>query len=218
MTDQIYIFPTDTVWGIGGSLRSRVAQKRIEAIKHITQQRPYALIFAQLHDLAAWMTPASPLYARNELVRWADILAAHTTLLFPRAWLKDDAQIAAPGGSHIGVRWQPNEAIKKIWQIEHQPIISTSLNLSGQTPIIREGDARVFAQQFAPDAQFFNAPIAGQTQASTILRIDQVTTSTMTSSSSSSSSSSLQLEILRGQIDGHLGQILASMGLNVDGN
>ena len=227
MTDNVYIFPTDTVWGIGAALSGRTAQKRMAEIKGITRPRPYALIFDQLAHLAAWFTPAAPLPAYF----WQEILACHTTLLFPVPWLRKEAAEAAAGRDKVGVRWQPNEAIEKIWQREQEPIISTSLNLSGQAPITDEVVARRFAQQYAADATLYTAEVLAQATASTILAIElaaslaaiaQVADAFRATTDVAWFESPIfplgKVQVKRGDVTGPLAQALRRMGLDVDRN
>ncbi|MBP5296656.1 MAG: Sua5/YciO/YrdC/YwlC family protein [Bacteriovoracaceae bacterium] len=207
MSDQVYIFPTDTVWGIGAALSSLAARARIEEIKGITRPRPYALIFAQLSNLAAWMAPDAPMAATE----WEKVLAAHTTVLFPAVWLKAPAAAAAPGEAFIGVRWQPNDACQAIWQREQEPLISTSLNRHGQAPIIEEEAAYAFARQYAPDAQFMSATLEKSAQASTILAV------TLDAPARSARRPARgKVKVLRGPVEESLAHILGSMGLDID--
>ena len=211
MTDNVYIFPTDTVWGIGTAISSGVGKKRIEEIKGIVRPRPYALIFGQIAHLGSWMIPTAPFSA----VFWQEVLTCHTTLLLPVNWFKTEVVSASAGLPQIGVRLQSNMAIQKIWQIEQAPLISTSLNLTGQEPITTYEEAARFMEQFAPDAKLFSAKISARAKASTILAVEFDSSVNVPDSLIKGK---VKVKVRRGLVDEHLAQVLERMGLDIDRN
>jgi len=204
MSDHVYIFPTDTVWGLGAALTSTVARERIATIKRITHPRPYALIFARPQDLQTWLQIPAP-WADLD---WPQILAQQTTVLFPKVWLVAAAAVAAPTSSYVGVRWQPWAPLFEIWQQEQVPLISTSLNLTGENPITDEAAAQAFQQKYAPDAIFKGGAVNLAGRPSTILALDPP----------ADSASRLALRVLRGPLATPLAARLRSMGLNINGD
>ena len=49
--ENIYIYPTDTVWGMGASIYLKKAQEQIAEIKKTSGQKPLSMMFYDLDDV-----------------------------------------------------------------------------------------------------------------------------------------------------------------------
>lgn len=107
----VVIFPTDTVYGIGCTVTSKLGEARIKRIKHTHQQFPVLIdSFQELHKLAVVTGPAQMLIDKY----WPGPL----TLLLES---KHNRQ-------KIGIRMPKDENIRELISKVGSPIFATSAN------------------------------------------------------------------------------------------
>lgn len=152
--DQIYIYPTDTVWGIGCSIYSENGYDQIAEIKKAPKNKPLSIMFSSIEELTkcfdfpAKITPA-----------WLkEFFALETTLGFPLKAAKIKIPKWATGDSEfVSLRCLDSDVIKKILEETRAPFFTTSLNISGEPPIIDSSVALHFQKVHARDAQFIDS-------------------------------------------------------------
>ena len=49
--ESVFIYPTDTVWGIGASIRSKAAREKINVIKRSPDDKPLSIMFTDIKTL-----------------------------------------------------------------------------------------------------------------------------------------------------------------------
>ncbi|RLA65015.1 MAG: hypothetical protein DRQ88_09925 [Epsilonproteobacteria bacterium] len=165
MSDQIYIYPTDTVWGIGASIFSRDAQEEIRAIKKTSPDKPMSVLFPGKNLLAHFI---------DYPVLWDDLFKLEVTFLIPMSWCKQEIPDWVAKGPYLGIRCLENDELKKILEKEGAPITSTSLNLSGGGPITSLDDAMAFQNNEANSAElihFKDHHMSGMS--STIVKVEE---------------------------------------------
>jgi L-threonylcarbamoyladenylate synthase len=152
--DDLFIYPTDTVWGIGCSLYSEKGQERISEIKRSAKNKPLSIMFANTEILHASFS-----FPKEVTLTWLqDFFKLETTLGFPLARAKIKIPKWATGeSSFVSVRCLENKIISEIYNEITTPFFSTSLNLTGEHPITQEMEARKFQEIYAPDAHFVNS-------------------------------------------------------------
>lgn len=157
--DDIFIYPTDTVWGIGSSIYSEKGHERIADIKKTAKNKPLSIMFASAEDiLSSFKLP-------EEMTKeWLEtFFSMETTLGLPLALSKIRIPRWATGeSSYVSLRCLSLPVVSKIHQDLQAPFFSTSLNLTGEAPITSLEEARNFYQQHAPDAIFFPGEHSGQ--------------------------------------------------------
>jgi L-threonylcarbamoyladenylate synthase len=150
--ESVFIYPTDTVWGIGASIYSQSAQKTIASIKRTSDDKPLSIMF----------TDITVLY---NSFNFPDVMS----LSWLRSYFKLESTLAIPlkiakisipswvmGKSDlVSVRCLEHPELKIIGETLKAPFITTSLNLTGEPPIINFQDAKQFQLAYAPDAEFF---------------------------------------------------------------
>ncbi len=125
---KVFVFPTDTLYGIGCDATNTEAVKRIYRIKKRDEQKPVSILISGMEDVEElcdisdeereWMLEHLPgpytilLKLKQEKVK-----------LF--SWLKRDK---------IGVRIPNYVFIRKVAELSGKPIIATSANISGSSP------------------------------------------------------------------------------------
>jgi L-threonylcarbamoyladenylate synthase len=153
--DGIYIYPTDTVWGIGCSIYSESGYKRIAEIKKTEMNKPLSIMFSQIDKvMASFELPP------NMTLPWLKkFFELETTLGLPLISAKIKIPPWAVGeSSYVHLRCLETEIIKKIYQEINEPFFTTSLNLSGMPPITELSEAIEFQKMHAPDALLILPP------------------------------------------------------------
>lgn len=152
--DQIYIYPTDTVWGIGCSIYSEAGYEQIAEIKKTSKNKPLSIMFSSIEELTkSFEFPAkiTPLWLK-------DFFALETTLGFPLKAARIEIPKWASGDSEfVSLRCLDSDVIKKIYKETQAPFFTTSLNITGESAIIDSSTARHFQKVHARDAQFVDS-------------------------------------------------------------
>lgn len=132
--DDVFIFPTETLYGIGCSIRSEAAIERVLQIKNRRQnQLPPVLIadIGQLETLTA--ESALPLPARRLI---AEFWPGSLTLVLPAREELPEVLCgrSADGKTRtVGVRHTAHPVAATICRVLSAPIIATSANFTGAT-------------------------------------------------------------------------------------
>lgn len=170
--DDIYIYPTDTVWGIGCSLYSEKGQERLAEIKGTQKNKPLSIMF----ESAQHVLESFSFSDKINLYWLEEFFKLETTLGIPSSKARMNIPKWATGtSSFVSIRCLENEVIKKIYKEISTPFFSTSLNLTGNPPIIKESEAMSFYKQHAPDAHFIQADLSRDLSgsSSTIIFLDE---------------------------------------------
>ena len=153
---KIFIYPTDTVWGIGSSIYSKEGHERIQKVKGSSFGKPLSILFSSIEMLDEFVD--FPLPWGRDLKR--KFFSMETTLLVEKKHLlKEIPQWNLGNSELVGIRVLENELIKRITTTANGPITTTSLNLNGENPICRENEAKVFFENHlkANEAIFFTS-------------------------------------------------------------
>lgn len=147
--NQIYIYPTDTVWGIGCDIYSEVGLKEIARIKNTTYDKPLSILFTDIEQVMASFHFPSVLTKK-----WLEIFFQYeSTLGIPVKWSK----ISIPpwvntGSEFVSIRCLNSAPLKSLYKELGNPFFTTSLNLQGQNPILTKIDAEKFLNDHCPNA------------------------------------------------------------------
>ncbi len=128
----VILYPADTIWGIGCDATDKAAISKIYDIKGRSQQKPLIVLVSdleQLYEVAATVHP-----------RVDTLLHYHErplTVIYPSA-REDYRHLAAKDGS-IGVRIVKSGFCHELLSYYGHPLVSTSANLSGESPPAKFG-------------------------------------------------------------------------------
>ena len=53
---SVYLYPTDTVWGIGAPMENQQACLRVEEIKKSSSTKPISLLFSSPHEVLSFLS------------------------------------------------------------------------------------------------------------------------------------------------------------------
>ena len=124
----IIAYPTDTLYGLGGDFFSRTARRRIDSLKG-RSRKPYSAAVSGLEMLGSLVQTIPPIFWKIN----RDHFPGKLTLLFPAGPQIDPDLLG--GGSTIGIRMPGCPPLLELIDSLQTPLISTSLNISGQPPI-----------------------------------------------------------------------------------
>ena len=152
--DDIFIYPTDTVWGIGCSIYSEKGHAEINEIKQTAKSKPLSIMFTNVQEIYQNFT-----FPEEINLPWLEtFFKLETTLGFPLKACKLKIPKWATGDSeYVSIRCLQTDVTKKIYQDLQGPFFSTSLNLSGLAPIISSSEALKFHKSHAENAHFFDS-------------------------------------------------------------
>lgn len=150
--NKIYFYPTDTVWGIGGSIFSEGVYKTIASVKKTSTQKPVSILFGSLlqindyFDLPAWPT--------EEVLQ--KLFNLESTICIPVQALKRPIPPwITQEGSWVGIRCLSYPWIQAMTEECEGPVITTSLNLHHHPPILDFHNALEFAHSLTDQRIFF---------------------------------------------------------------
>lgn len=125
---KIIVYPTDTIYGIGCDAFNEAAVKKIFEIKKRNGGKPLSVIVKDVSKIKE----ISFIDKEKEKVA-ASIFPGPYTLVFPGP--RNIPKIITGGQNSIGIRIPDNLITKNISQHFKNPIVTTSVNLSGEEPL-----------------------------------------------------------------------------------
>ncbi|MGI4866218.1 MAG: L-threonylcarbamoyladenylate synthase [Janthinobacterium lividum] len=130
LTQQIILYPTDTVWGLGCDAEVPRAVEKIYKLKGRAENKPSIVLVADLAMLARYTTDVPA-----ELEAAIAAQTRPTTYLLPASKAVAAGLIAADGT--VGLRIAQDEFCHKVVRRLGHGLVSTSANKSGEpTPAI----------------------------------------------------------------------------------
>jgi L-threonylcarbamoyladenylate synthase len=126
----IFIYPTDTVYGIGGKADSSDVVRKINAIKGSESSKPLSVMVADFGMIDEYCDTGI----------WEDVILRRY-LPGPYTFiLKLRKPFAASGTDRVGVRMPDSAFCRALCERIGEPVITTSANLSGRNAPVRFGD------------------------------------------------------------------------------
>jgi L-threonylcarbamoyladenylate synthase len=135
----VIIYPTDTLYGMGGNFFSSTTMGKIDLLKNRLDM-PYSVIVSGLDMLHVLVDNVPEVFA----IIYKKLLPGKFTFLFKVSKSIDPALVK--GSAQIGIRVPSVPNILKLVEILNVPLISTSVNRSGEPPL---NDPAVIVKQFS---------------------------------------------------------------------
>lgn len=170
MSSKLFVYPTDTVWGIGGDIFSEECYQKIALVKGHTSKKPLSIIFKNFEMITELIELPSTI-SRDWL---ADFFKLESTIGLPKSWSKKDLpHWICQDSEYISIRCMDLIELRPVFEEVGGPVTSTSLNLTGKAPIVRESDARDFFNNFMGSG-FFSEKVSTECsgRSSTIVLFD----------------------------------------------
>ena len=140
---DVIIYPTDTCYGLGARMTARRALEKIVGIKHRRAEKAFLSLVSGLSMVKRF---ASVTAAHRRLAKkfWPGSL----TMIFNHRARGLSPQVCLDGS--IAFRASKNQFLRKLIRALGEPLISTSLNVSGQPNIYRQSEVLAFARRAWP--------------------------------------------------------------------
>lgn len=135
---KVIAFETDTVYGIGCLFDDLPSVRRIYEIKNREYHKPMAILCADLDQVKS-LVESFELIAPLARKYWPGAL----TLICPKKPVVAD--LVTAGGANVGVRI-PDDPLALAILRKFGPMVTTSLNQSGEPAILRFQDALRYAE------------------------------------------------------------------------
>lgn len=152
--DSTFVYPTDTVWGIGGSIYSKRSFEYIARVKNVTTNKPLSVMFSSIEMLKEYIS--LPDIFSDEWLK-SFFLLETSLLVSKKMCFKEIPKWITSGSDFVSIRCVDNLSIRDIIESVKAPITSTSLNMTGSPPITNYSDALDFKEKYATDAIFRNS-------------------------------------------------------------
>lgn len=151
--NDIVIYPTDTVWGIGGSILSEAAYQEIAKIKQTKFDKPLSIMFYDFNEIEN--TFKLPSFMTKEWLQ--EFFKLEATLGLSTKLLKVELpEWLVSKSDFLSIRFLETKEIKEIGEYFKTPFFTTSLNLTTHPPIVSKDEALKFKNQHAPHALFYS--------------------------------------------------------------
>ncbi len=124
----VIIYPTDTLYGMGGNFYSPLVIKKLDILKK-RKNNPYSVAVADLKMLKELVLKIPPVFFEI----YDKLLPGSLTLLFSASKAIKDGQLIR--SDKIGIRIPDKPLLLKIIKYLNTPLISTSVNQSGSPPL-----------------------------------------------------------------------------------
>jgi L-threonylcarbamoyladenylate synthase len=151
---QTIIFPTDTIYGIGGNPWDTRCIERVRLLKERPADQPFAILLptiASLERVAAF---------DDQVRQWIErLLPGPYTLLLPAA---PDAPPATTHNGTIGVRVPAHPFFQQTLAALDRPLFGTSVNRHGEDPLV---DVNEIIDRFAVVDLIFTGPTSANPSA-----------------------------------------------------
>lgn len=164
--EEIFIYPTDTVWGIGANIFSENSYNIICKIKRISP-KPMSIMFAEISSIKKMFDLPSEMSA-NWLRKFFSL---ESSLAIPKDW---SFQTLPPwitqDSSLVSIRCLENFGMEKVIDRAGGPVLSTSLNITGGNPIFKKKEAKKFQENIEVKTVMFETIQTLSGNSSTIVR------------------------------------------------
>jgi L-threonylcarbamoyladenylate synthase len=141
---KVIVYPTDTIYGLGCLATDKKAIKKIYRIKKREKKKPLLVLVSDYRMLKDFFFVDKKQEAYLKKV-WPGKVSV---ILNKKSLLPKDLSAGEPG---VAVRLPKSQFLTKMIREVGAPIVSTSLNLSGEKPIEIVGDLQKYFQAAKPD-------------------------------------------------------------------
>lgn len=151
MKDKVIVYPTDTVWGIGGNILSSEVYEQICKIKKTSHSKPLSILFNDLKMLEEYISLEHDFFSNVFL----PLSKMQVTFSIDLSLIKKELPYWCHFQSKkIYLRFLPELNISSVCKDLNTPIFSTSLNVSGESPIVSSQNAKVFYEKNVQNGLF----------------------------------------------------------------
>lgn len=152
MSHELFIYPTDTVWGIGGRAFESVTYAEIAKVKQTDVHKPLSILFSSLEQMKDYLDVPEAL---EQVI--SETYHLEATFGVDKKYFKEVLPEVPFGSTSFACfRIINNELIREIIETAGGPITTTSLNITGNPAITDELDAKDFWKKYISSASFYS--------------------------------------------------------------
>ena len=133
LNQDIFFYPTETVWGLGCDALSKEAVLKIFALKQRQDQKPLSLLVRDQH-MAFEYAETSFKVQKLLSVLWPGPIS----VVLPAK--KSVPDWIHKGTQCVSLRCSPHPFLEKLFQALPRPLVTTSANRSGSKPLLKRED------------------------------------------------------------------------------
>jgi L-threonylcarbamoyladenylate synthase len=126
---QVLVYPTDTIYGLGGRADSEEVIDRVFRIKGRERSKPLSVVVSDL-SMLRWITTPKPRHIRF----LQELFPAKVSVILPKNEVLPDKLVHDDASNGLAVRIPANMFLRRLLHAVQVPLISTSANPSGEDP------------------------------------------------------------------------------------
>lgn len=136
---KVAVLPTDTLYGLSGRADKSALVKKIQALKERSEAKPFLVLMADYKMINDYCFLSAK---KRQQIKNALKLKRPTSFILKHRGLLPKTLTAGSDG--LAFRLPKNKFLRKIIKSVGAPLISTSVNLKGQVPLVSEQDLEAF--------------------------------------------------------------------------
>ncbi|MFW6104324.1 MAG: L-threonylcarbamoyladenylate synthase [Candidatus Bipolaricaulota bacterium] len=127
--ETLMVFPTDTVYGLGGNGRKDSVTSRVYRVKQRSEEKPLTLHLFSVEDISNYVLDISE--RQRKLIE--ELLPGPYTLVLPANSNAPDVSVSRE--KKVGIRVPDSDSFQKLEENIDYPLVGTSVNKSGEPPM-----------------------------------------------------------------------------------
>ncbi|MCF7890709.1 threonylcarbamoyl-AMP synthase [Candidatus Bipolaricaulota bacterium] len=127
--DTLMVFPTDTVYGLGGNARDESVVSRIYRVKQRSEDKPLTLHLFSREDVYRYV----PDISERQKTLLEKLLPGPYTVILPANSNAPEASVSRE--KKVGIRVPDSESFRGLAENIDFPLVGTSVNKAGEPPM-----------------------------------------------------------------------------------
>ncbi len=127
--ETLMVFPTDTVYGIGGNAFEKSVIDRVYRVKQRSKDKPLTLHLFSVDEIDTYVADITE--GQRELIE--ELLPGPYTLIMPAS--SEAPEVSIGPERKVGIRVPDSDTFRELEDMVDYPIVGTSVNKSGETPM-----------------------------------------------------------------------------------
>ena len=128
--DTLMVFPTDTVYGLGGNGRDESVVSRIYRVKQRSEDKPLTLHLFSREDVSKYVLDISE--RQKNLIE--NLLPGPYTVILPAN--SEAPEVSVSREKKVGIRVPESDSFRNLEEYIDFPMVGTSVNKSGEPPMM----------------------------------------------------------------------------------
>lgn len=127
--ETLMVFPTDTVYGLGGNAREESVTSRVYRVKQRSTEKPLTLHLFSTDDISKYTMDLSK--KQQEIIE--TLLPGPYTMVLPANSNAPDVSVSRE--KKVGIRVPDSDSFRGLEENVDFPLVGTSVNKSGEPPM-----------------------------------------------------------------------------------